>query len=705
MAVTTTITEAGAHASAAATDRIPALKTPFTPGTKGYLTPQLIATYAIGADNTSLGANWPTALGEDLGAGWADSMDSAIAAKLVRQVATYAALTALTSGTGLVDAGVYFVRGRSSNGDGGEGWFRYSSGSTSTADGGTILAIDGGGTGRFFRLGHNGWLYPEFFGTSSDWAAAFNAMFAALPTNQGRCKLRDGASYTLSGAVTCTGKNFLQFDISGAKIIQAYTGGPQFTFGTGAALMQGVAITGEGAWVDCGTTANQPLFYTRGVRDFKTLGFRAINCYQFHQWGNPADTFHSYIWTNTCEVSMRATAADSSTDAIQADGSLGVYFGFGEFFQGTALTLTAEAVVLRLTSSQLSSLSASNRRFDSMSRVAGHWDNFDWGIKAVDARFVNYEKDGNSRDDQMVEGGIYSEVTSGATQGGGEKWYLGGICSTITAGTNSRVVQIVAGNNASIGYLSIEIDAVVGGARATPVDLYQTGSGQLRGVHVRKLENYDFQPSDASQYGVKLDGAISGSVNNVSLRGKAAATYQAAYAVYNNTPTTSEMHIGRNIDAAGDVNTAIVYDPNIGDMSIGRWCELHADGSPRAKYPIRFAQKDFATSQTNVAMGVYDDAGVTVAYARVPNRARIIEVTTDLNASVAAGSLTIGAATGASIDTNLDIVMTSGDGGSVKYLAGSAALAAGDKVYARYTSDGSLTANIDGTATIWVQEM
>lgn len=51
MAVTTTITEAGAHAAAAATDRIPALKTPFTPGTKGYLTPQTLADFTLTSTN------------------------------------------------------------------------------------------------------------------------------------------------------------------------------------------------------------------------------------------------------------------------------------------------------------------------------------------------------------------------------------------------------------------------------------------------------------------------------------------------------------------------------------------------------------------------------------------------------------------------------------------------------------------------------
>lgn len=69
-----------------------------------------------------------------------------------RFVATYAALTALVTATGLVDNGIYCTYGRTAEEDGGFGFWRYDSGSSATANGGTILAIDGGGAGRFFRL-------------------------------------------------------------------------------------------------------------------------------------------------------------------------------------------------------------------------------------------------------------------------------------------------------------------------------------------------------------------------------------------------------------------------------------------------------------------------------------------------------------------------------------------------------------------------
>lgn len=46
-----TVSAAGPHASAAATDRLPASKGPFTPGTKGYHTPETIRAYLIATAN------------------------------------------------------------------------------------------------------------------------------------------------------------------------------------------------------------------------------------------------------------------------------------------------------------------------------------------------------------------------------------------------------------------------------------------------------------------------------------------------------------------------------------------------------------------------------------------------------------------------------------------------------------------------------
>jgi len=98
-------------------------------------------------------------------------------------VANNAALTALTAGSGLVDNGVYRTLGRSTERDGGEGLWVYDSASTTTANTGTVLAIDGGGAGRFFRIRESERVvWVQWFGdlsTASGFTAALQAAITA----------------------------------------------------------------------------------------------------------------------------------------------------------------------------------------------------------------------------------------------------------------------------------------------------------------------------------------------------------------------------------------------------------------------------------------------------------------------------------------------------------------------------------------------
>ncbi|HEV7692457.1 MAG TPA: hypothetical protein VGO52_16585 [Hyphomonadaceae bacterium] len=83
----------------------------------------------------------------------------------IQYVADYAALTALTGGTGLTNGGVYFTRCRATADDGGAGEWRYDATSSAAANGGTVLAISGGGAGRFFRLCEGPDVYLQWFAT------------------------------------------------------------------------------------------------------------------------------------------------------------------------------------------------------------------------------------------------------------------------------------------------------------------------------------------------------------------------------------------------------------------------------------------------------------------------------------------------------------------------------------------------------------
>ena len=132
----TTISDAGNHASAADSDRVPALKSPFDATGKGYLTrAQIVAgSQPLDGDLTAiaglssngipnktgsntwesitLGTNWNTVLALPA-AGILDNLSG------VRFVATYAALTALTTDTGLADNSIYCTYGRAAEEDGG----------------------------------------------------------------------------------------------------------------------------------------------------------------------------------------------------------------------------------------------------------------------------------------------------------------------------------------------------------------------------------------------------------------------------------------------------------------------------------------------------------------------------------------------------------------------------------------------------------
>lgn len=81
-------------------------------------------------------------------------------------ISNVAALTALAKAS-LSDGQEYYISGYSSKGDGGEGRFYWSSSSSETVNGGTVLAADEGGTGRWIRI-YNGPIIDKYFGVKGD---------------------------------------------------------------------------------------------------------------------------------------------------------------------------------------------------------------------------------------------------------------------------------------------------------------------------------------------------------------------------------------------------------------------------------------------------------------------------------------------------------------------------------------------------------
>lgn len=100
----------------------------------------------------------------------------------VGRVATYAALTAIPE-SGRSDDMVVYVASRATDGDGGEGHWRFDAASSATANGGTILAPDAG-TGRWLRQIAANIYDHAWFASSADARTAANAS-SARPFNIG----------------------------------------------------------------------------------------------------------------------------------------------------------------------------------------------------------------------------------------------------------------------------------------------------------------------------------------------------------------------------------------------------------------------------------------------------------------------------------------------------------------------------------------
>lgn len=158
----------------------------------------------------------------------------------VTAVATVAALKALPT-SALVDGQTIDVTSyyASSTPDGGGGKFKWDSASSASDNGGTILAPDAGGTGRWKRLHHEDVLHADWFGGDLDDAVA------ALPSTGGTIHLAD-KTYEPMSALTK----------AGVKLIGAKR--PYFNSG-GTGLENGTIIKG-------------PLKYRANNLEFRDLG-------------------------------------------------------------------------------------------------------------------------------------------------------------------------------------------------------------------------------------------------------------------------------------------------------------------------------------------------------------------------------------------------------------------------------------------------
>ena len=512
---------------------------------------------------------------------------------------TYAEMTAATY---LVDNAIYYVYARATEEDGGAGFFRYDSGSSATADSGSILAATIGG--RLIRL-HDGIARPEWFGSSAAWGAAIT--LAAV--NFTCVRLTPGSTYSISDSQIVISKNNFVLDCRGAIINSTYASDYAFKFGTGSTQYQNNMVIG-GQWnqrtvADGGAT--QGLFDLRGQRNFTLRDCQGVNIYQLLRWGAPADSQVCFkLYHINCDWTMRLNASGGHTHAMLWDGSSGGYYGSGEFFGGDSANVSGTQAVARLTSAQ------GPARFDHMYRTGGNWKGFDYGIHCVDARLVNVDWDPSARTDDMQVMGFYIEASSGASKGGCEDINLRGGFHGLGPGG----VLHLKDDKGGLGFTDVVLsEAHNNNATGTVVKLETSGSGAIANVHIDALHIADYNPSDANQDAIILDGDIDEfSINTVSLDGKSGATYTARRVVYDNTAATKKGRIGPDI--WGDVNSAVVYRANIGTTT-GRHIHIRQDGTPSIVVPghisgLTLANGTDATNDIDFTAGKCADSTNTV---------------------------------------------------------------------------------------------
>ena len=618
------------------------------------------------------------------------SVDLALPGR-IKFYSTYSDMQSETVDGGLVANAVFCTEGRAAAGDGGFGFWRVRSGTT-TANGGTLL--NHSSLSFYFERMDAAILSPLWF--SSELGAGMTAAASAMASTYGRIQVPPGSYTQTTQQVFPRTKNFYLVEYSGCRINITYTGGAAIKIGDGASYTQVCAFQGYGTYIDFSNSVNQPLFEARGVRGLYTHGFRGANLYQLLKWGDPSDAQACFQWWHTdCEWNFRTFADGGHIHAVNGNGSSGGYYEHNCSVEGDSSRTVANQAFFYLDANQ------GPARFDHFTRSGSSiWKYFDYGIYAENARIVNVDIGASTRVDDMGLWAVRILVNSSGVKGGVE-----GMCWKGAFGGTHEGGGIYLSNDSGPAAGNIQNVTVHGMETANLVEPFfkaaTTGTGTMKQLHVVGNHLSDYNTSSNNVDCIVFDGDITEStIRGNTMDRKSGSTYTPRYLIYNNTASTKSIWITAD-NTTIDANTGVVYDPNIGDLSIKRFCAINTDGSPRMCYPLTFTQTNFATSQTNAAME--SAAGIGTFY-RLPNRGRVVAISTSLNAAVAAGSLTIGFGV-STIDTNLDIVHTSGQGSYLRYVAGSAALAAGDLAYVRYTSDASLTAGIDGSATVWVQEM
>jgi hypothetical protein len=187
--------------------------------------------------------------------------------------ATYAALTAIGASARFDDMLVY-VASRATDGDGGDGWWRFDASSSATANGGTILAPDAG-TGRWIRQ-YTDALSVRWFGALGDNSAndttaiqaTIDAAEAAYDANSLGVYFVDfpNGVYRFT-ALTVERSGIYLRSQSGARLVKTSTTGNGIYFNSGAGRIFQNGVIGL-VLAGAGTHTAGAFIYANNVSNF-----------------------------------------------------------------------------------------------------------------------------------------------------------------------------------------------------------------------------------------------------------------------------------------------------------------------------------------------------------------------------------------------------------------------------------------------------
>jgi hypothetical protein len=594
-----------------------------------------------------------------------------------RNVASYTAARALS---GLVVGELVSVAGRTSAGDGGEGLFQVLA--SGTDDGGVVLVMADSKALR--RVGVTKYVV-NWFGSSADWGAAFTAAAAATPSGGGVVQFRPGGDYLFTTQAYAKKSN-LVVECWGAIIRPRFAGGPTFKFGDGTSAIIKNTILG-GLW-NPGSASDggpdQPMWETRGLTGFRTIGVTSVNNWAFHKWGDAGDAVFSYQWWATdCKFDLRSNAnGGHAAYGVQCDGSLGGYYATNTFMTGDAVNVAAVMEMFQLTAAQ------GPDRFDGFKVEGGNIVKVDYGIRAVDARIVNVDLGDTCRIDDVQLWAMSVEVSSGAAKGGCEDVTFNPVLGGFYKGGGLRVVN----DSASITCGKIHAAPDSSSAKNSVVLIDSNVANNISEVTIFGVSIQSYDPDTTTNRPISISGTISGVlVDGINYTKKSGAANEPDYLIYNDTPSTASVRIGASIRAnPDDFGTGVVYDPNEGNLAIGRYCALRPDGTLRRSHNITFTKQNLAAGLSVSLIGIDSEF---VFAAAAPGRGRWTQIAVSLSQAVTADTLLLGVASGAAIHANLRAEFTSADGQYkvTRYPAGSAIFAEAAALQARVTTGASFT--------------